>query len=340
MRFDFCIGNPPYQEELKDTSDRPVYNYFMDAAYSIASKVEFITPARFLFNAGKTPKEWNEKLLSDVHFKVLNYEPNSNRIFSNVSIAGGVAVTYRDKTKFFGSIGIFTNNVILDNIFHKVVDGSSFNNSLSEIICLQNKWNLDKLFDDYPHLSSKLGSNGRERRLTTNIFTVANEVFFANKHDDSDILIHGIVNSNHRTFKYISKEYLLDNGVLSSFKVLVCKSNPTGFGEILAKPFVAKPNEGFTQSFLSFGSFDNEYYAYNLVKYLSTKLCRCLLSLLKVTQDNPPSFWKYVPVQDFTDKSDIDWSKSVHEIDLQLYKKYGLSEEEIQFIEEKVKPMA
>ena len=64
-----------------------------------------------------------------------------------------------------------------------------------------------------------------------------------------------------------------------------------------------------------------------------------MLGILKVTQDNPPDTWRYVPLQDFTSKSDIDWSKSVHEIDLQLYKKYKLSKEEIKFIEEKVKAM-
>ena len=72
--FDYVIGNPPYQEEARDTSDKPVYNIFMDAAYEVGRKVELITPARFLFNAGKTPKAWNEKMLNDEHFKVLYFE--------------------------------------------------------------------------------------------------------------------------------------------------------------------------------------------------------------------------------------------------------------------------
>ncbi|MCH4007241.1 MAG: hypothetical protein LKE86_08795 [Eubacterium sp.] len=65
-----------------------------------------------------------------------------------------------------------------------------------------------------------------------------------------------------------------------------------------------------------------------------------MLGVLKITQDNNPEKWKYVPLQDFTDKSDIDWSKSVHDIDLQLYRKYGLDEDEINFIETHVKEMA
>lgn len=64
-----------------------------------------------------------------------------------------------------------------------------------------------------------------------------------------------------------------------------------------------------------------------------------MLGVLKITQDNPPEKWKYVPLQDFTSTSDIDWTKSIHEIDLQLYDKYGLTEEERDFIETHVKAM-
>ena len=96
MKFDFVIGNPPYQETQEGTSDKPVYNDFMDAAYAVADRVELITPARFLFNAGKTPKVWNEKMLNDKHLKVLYYEQDSSKIFSNTDIKGGVAITYRD----------------------------------------------------------------------------------------------------------------------------------------------------------------------------------------------------------------------------------------------------
>ena len=76
------------------------------------------------------------------------------------------------------------------------------------------------------------------------------------------------------------------------------------------------------------------------MKYIKTKFARVMLGVLKITQDNTSAKWKYVPLQDFTSSSDIDWSKSIHEIDLQLYKKYGLSEDEINFIETNVKEMA
>lgn len=71
--FDYVIGNPPYQEDTQGTSDTPVYDRFMDSAFTVADKVELVHPARFLFNAGKTPKAWNEKMLNDPHFKVLQF---------------------------------------------------------------------------------------------------------------------------------------------------------------------------------------------------------------------------------------------------------------------------
>ena len=76
-----------------------------------------------------------------------------------------------------------------------------------------------------------------------------------------------------------------------------------------------------------------------ILKYVKSKFARCMLGILKVTQDNTKKVWEFVPVQDFTSNSDIDWSKSVSEIDKQLYSKYGLSDDEITFIEEKIKPM-
>lgn len=128
MKFDFVIGNPPYQETLENTSDKPVYNEFMNAAYETADAVELITPARFLFNAGKTSKAWNQKMLSDEYLKVLLYEPDSGKIFPNTDIKGGVAVTYRDTNKNVGAIGDFTPYQELNSILHKVKIEKIFDN--------------------------------------------------------------------------------------------------------------------------------------------------------------------------------------------------------------------
>ena len=336
MKFDFAIGNPPYQEETVDTSDKPIYNIFMDGAYDVADKVELITPARFLFNAGKTPKAWNEKMLADPHLKVLEYTQRSGEVFSSTDIKGGVAVTYRDATKECGAITTFSTFPELNSILHKVITANGFE-SLEPMFVLQNKWNLDELYKAHPECRKKIGSGGKERRLTTSIFTL--DVFHDEKAKD-DVKILGLATGNKRIYKYVKSCYLAPHQNLHKYKVIVPKSNGSGaIGEVLSTPLCGTPLCGYTQSFIGIGAFDKKSEAENCLKYVKTKFARTMLGVLKVTQDNPPNTWRYVPLQDFTSKSDIDWSKSVKEIDQQLYRKYKLSKAEIKFIETHVKEM-
>lgn len=108
----------------------------------------------------------------------------------------------------------------------------------------------------------------------------------------------------------------------------------------MTPPIIEPPFVGATETFISVGGFNTNEEAISAVKYIKTKFARVLLGVLKVTQHLTPQKWKYVPLQDFTPDSDIDWSKSVSEIDRQLYAKYGLDENEIEFIETHVKEMS
>lgn len=342
MKFDFCIGNPPYQEELEGTSDKPVYNFFIDAANEVAEKTELITPARFLFNAGKTPKEWNLKMLQDKHFKVLEFNPDANNVFPNVTFTGGIAISYRDNTKVFGAIEVFSKFKELQSILEKVKKKNNI--SLPDIMVLQNRFDLEALYEDFPDCKEKISSDGRERRIVSSAFQKLS-VFHEDK-QDNDIVVWGIVNTNSRGVRYINRKYIEENENFKYYKVLVPKANGSGaIGEVvptvlIGEPFVVQRFVGYTQSFIGIGKFDNIIEANACLKYVKSKFARCMLGVLKITQDNPPDRWRYVPLQDFTDKSDIDWSKSIKEIDRQLYKKYGLTEEEINFIELHVKEMA
>ena len=337
MKFDVVIGNPPYQEQTEGTSDKPIYNYMMDGAEEVSDRVCLITPARFLFNAGKTPKEWNRKKLNDPHFKVLYYEQDSSKVFPNTDIKGGVAITYTDKEKEFGAIGTFIVFPELSNIFHKVVSYSGFAPIIS-IIYLQNKFDLEKLYADFPEYSRIIGSQGREKRLTTSIFTQL-PLFSSDKKNEMDIRVIGLINNN-RESKFMPKKYLDEHENLEKYKVILPKANGTGaIGEVLSTPLIGEPLIGYTQSFISFGSFEEISEAENCMKYIKTKFARALLGTLKITQDNNKETWANVPLQDFTVDSDIDWSQSIEDIDRQLYRKYGLSQEEIEFIESKVRAM-
>ena len=118
------------------------------------------------------------------------------------------------------------------------------------------------------------------------------------------------------------------------------KANGSGaIGEVLSTPLIGEPLIGYTQSFIGIGSVSTELEAEAILKYVKSKFARSMLGILKITQDNPPERWALVPLQDFTHASDINWSKSVSEIDQQLYVKYRLSQKEIDFIESHVKEM-
>jgi len=336
FKFDVVIGNPPYQEEAvgKGTQTPPIYHKFMDEAYEIAERVSFITPARFLYNAGATPKVWNRKMLEDEHLKIKYFEQDSSKVFSNTDIKGGVVVTYRDAKSNFGAVGTFTAfqelNRILDKVKKKNIE------SIKGIFYNRGAYRYtEKVDTDFPDERARAqGEN--EYRVETHAFDRLNFIFFDNKPDDGHeyIQLLGLQN-NKRTYKWIRSEYVSEHESLKKYKIFLPKSNGSGaLGEVLSTPLI-----GTTETFLTVGSFNTKNEANALLKYICTKFARVLLGVLKITQDNTSEKWKYVPLQDFTSKSDIDWSKSVREIDRQLYKKYDLDESEIEFIESHVKEM-
>lgn len=343
MRFDFVVGNPPYQDETLGEQKNympPVYHLFMDSAYSISDKVELVTPARFLFDAGSTPAVWNKKMLTDKHLKILFYEPDSSKVFPNINFRGGVAVSYRDAGKDYGEIEVFTPYKELNGILKKILPIVK-EHSLADIAISRTSYRLtDTMHKENPKAMSCL-TKGHPYDMATNIFDLLPFVFHTNKPNDGKeyIMVVGREN-NERCYKYIRRDYVNEVSNLSKYKVLLTKASGKGeFGEGLASLILGFPMLANTETFLSIGNFDTESEALHLQAYIKSKFLRALLSVLKVTQDITPIKFKYVPLQDFTMSSDIDWSQSISSIDLQLYDKYGLSEEERNFIEKHVKEM-
>ena len=149
---------------------------------------------------------------------------------------------------------------------------------------------------------------------------------------------------NRRAYRWIKKEYLVvrypDDNNIFNYKIYIPKASGRGtFGERISEAEIGEPYEFSTPTFIGIGKFSTFLEAENASKYIKTKFLRTLLGVLKITQDIVPSKFKYVPIQDFSDKSDIDWSKSIPEIDKQLYKKYSFTKDEIDFIETNVKEM-
>ena len=346
MKFDVVIGNPPYQQEGKGDNARaePIYHDFMELSYKLSDLTTLITPGRFLFNAGQTPKAWNDKMLSDTHLKIVMYEQNSGKIFPRTDIKGGVVITLRDVKQEFEPIGVFTAFKELNEIIKKVEPSLKSGNFSSLVSSRGNFRFSDKFFRDFPNASNKLGK-GSGNMIVSNAFEKLPSVFV----DDASISqgylkLLGRLNGR-RKYKYIKREYVLDNEYIDCYKVMIPEANGSGaIGEVLSTPLIGAPLIGApligaTDTFICVGPFKDNMTAENVLKYVKTKFSRTMLGVKKATQHNPRNTWEFVPLQDFTAHSDIDWTKSIPEIDQQLYRKYNLTKEEIDFIETKVQAM-
>ncbi|MDW2928014.1 Eco57I restriction-modification methylase domain-containing protein [Mesomycoplasma ovipneumoniae] len=338
VNFGSIIGNPPYQENnsLRNRDDS-IYNLFMEMGYSISDICIFVTPARFLNNVGSTPTIWNNKMLNDQHFKVERYAAKSTDIFEHVDIKGGIAITSRNQNLIYEPIEMFVSSNILREIYQKVkIKSNNFEDNISSLMYVQNKFNLKNVFDDFPKLENIIK---KEKRITSSAFKDYNELFKEHRFNNS-VQIYGRV-SNKRTYMWMHKKYLEPHDNFEFYKVFVPAANGSGaLGEVLSTPVIGYPVIGYTQTFISLGKFKTEQEAEALLKYIKSKFARLMLGLKKTTQNNKTKeTWSKIPMQDFTEKSDIDWTKSIVEIDEQLFDKYNLSIEERQHIKKSIKDM-
>ena len=342
MKFNAVVSNPPYQEEGENTRKAPIYHLFYDMAFKLTDKATLITPARYLFRAGQTPKDWMERILSNPHFKVVRFYQKSAELFDNVDIKGGIAIGFYDAHSNFGPIKLFFAYEELKTIVNKVLQHQSFiNGGLAPIVSSEGAYRFSALaLNEQPHILQVQGK-GTAAKIISSTVEKLTDVFTEEKPKDAfDYMkILSRIN-NRREYRWIRRDYVQPVENLDYYKVLVPKANGSGaIGEILSTPVVGVPVVGYTDTFIGIGVFDTEEAATACLKYIKTKFARTMLGTLKATQDNPRKTWTNVPMQDFTPASDIDWSQSVEEIDKQLYRKYNLCPEEVSFIERMIRPM-
>jgi len=341
VKFSAIVGNPPYQANIEGRGDQPpIYHLFLEESYKLSNKVAIIHPARFLFNAGLTPKTWNQKMLQDPHLKVEYFEQKSANVFANTDIKGGVAITYRDTDKDFGAIDVFTSYPELNSILHKVESRSE--PTLDKEITGRGVYRLtNEALADHPEIE-KLQSAGHKTDVGSGAFKVLRDVvLFDKKPSDASEYVQVIgLQDSKRKYLWINRKYLSNPGNFEKYKIIIPKANGSGaLGEVLSTPLIGDPLIGYTETFIGIGAYETKAEAEAALKYVKSKFARTMLGVLKITQDNPRGKWAKVPVQDFTKDSEIDWLQSVANIDKQLYAKYGLDENEINFIETRVRVM-
>lgn len=348
MKFDYIIGNPPYQDEAPgaSTSDKPIYHLFMNESYKVSDRVLLITPGRYLFNAGGTPKSWNKLMLEDEHFKVIEYEQDAAKFFDRVTFTGGVAIGYHDCTKKFPPIGVFVPWAELRAIRDSVVKRADFV-PFSSIVSGRTPYLFtDRFHKENPTAHERL-SKGHDMDISSNAFESLPDVFLSSTNEGIELYRVLGRSENKRAYRWIRKEYARgrDESSVDKWKVFLPKANGASgmLGEqaarLISKPEIGRPGDIATDTFIVVGPFSREAEAAAANKYLLCKFARVLLGTLKVTQINSRETWSNVPLQDFSSLSDIDWAKPIPEIDRQLYKKYKLTKQEVAFIESHVKEM-
>lgn len=343
MKFNAVVGNPPYQimDGGAKASAQPIYNYFVE--FSKTLKPEFFTlimPSRWMIG-GKGLDKFRSNMIHDTHIKKLFDHLNSTDCFSNVEIKGGVCyflwqLNYNDKCE----IHTFTvKGEVKSSRFLSTGEDDIY---IRAEILVEIKDKVSKLNEEkFSTIVSARKPYGLEAETMVNAskYGLPN---FNTAYIKSYFKVFGLGEKGKRQWKYIPKTYPLPkiSPCFMKYKVFIAEAYGCGaLGEVPSTPVLSTPGELCTETFLEIGPFNTEKEADNVIKYIKTKFFRLLVGIQKQTQHTTQKVYRFVPIQDFTPKSDIDWSKSIAEIDEQLFKKYNLNEEEINYIKTNVQEM-
>lgn len=344
MKFDAIVGNPPYH--LNDgggigDSATPIYNYFVTLSKKLRPcYISMIMPARWM-KGGKGLKNFRDEMVNDISLsKIFDYA-DAQICFSNIHIDGGICYFLWDK-----------NHIGLVEYFYQDLDGHNYTinrtlkSNYSDTIIRDARQTtiIEKVGSLTNSKFNCIVSTRNPYGLYADLFNSAgkyNNVFWTNETNPLSIKVYGVKGKKggaKRVVGYINKDCIEKSKGLQDYKLFFGKAYMTT-STTPPEIILAKPNEVCTETFLQIGPFKSESEANNCLKYIYTKFFRALLFFNRSSLNISTETFNLIPIQDFTDKSDIDWSKSISEIDQQLYKKYNLTEEEINFIESKIKPM-
>lgn len=343
VKFEAVVGNPPYQEDDggAQKSARPIYNYFVYMGKKLTSNyLSIIMPSRW-YAGGKGLDEFRDDMLNDTHICVLHDFLHPEEVFPDTNNRGGIcyfgwSTSYdnkKDKTEVVTHEGAGKTSITRRNLKTGTLNIFVRNNDSIRII--------DKIFPNNQKTISLENSISAAKAFGFRTFFIRDQLF-----RKSAIGLTAPVKCFGRgnTIGFVNLSDVRSHvDWIDKWKVYVPESNNIGteLNDDNQNAFVGSPNTICTETFLVVGAELelNEMSANNLCKYLKTRFARFLHSLAKISQHGTAKTYRFVPLQDFTDKSDIDWSKSVAEIDQQLYKKYNLDDSEIAFIESMIKPM-
>lgn len=324
MQFSVICGNPPYQlSDGGDTEERqrggaiPLYNKFICQAKSLNPKfISMVIPSRW-FAGGRGLDEFRDEMLHDTRVRNIVDFPVSSECFPGVEIKGGVCYFLWNRDNA-GQCEVTTirgaqKSICIRNLLENGVDTFiRYNESISILRKVRsfNQKSFAECVSSLKPFGLRTYVEGKDKRFNGAV------KLYANKH-----------------VGYISRSEISQNSDwIDKYKVYITRAYGAGEDfphQILNIPFIGEPNSCCTETYLLLGPFDTENVAQNVITYIKTKFFRFMVLLKKNTQDAPSRVYQFVPMQDFSHS----WTDDM------LYEKYGITEEEIAFIDSMIRPM-
>ena len=322
MTFDVIIGNPPYQLEDgggRESAAIPLYNLFVEQSMKLNPRyLVMIIPARW-YTGGRGLDYFRDLMINDHRLKEIHDFPETKDCFPGLNIRGGVCYFLWDNN-YNGMCHVY--NHIKENVDYRLrptrIEGTDVFIRYNRSISILNKVSefKEESLSNYVSVSRPFG-------MRSNFIE-----FDTIKKNPSDIKLYrfgqtGYINRNHIT---------RSSELINKWKVLVSKASPGGDEYphmIVSQPIISEPHSVCTETYLVIKDVESKEEAINLVSYIKTRFFRFMMSLIKNTQNISRGSYQFVPFQDFSHP----WT------DEMLYKKYGLSEDEIAFIESMIRPM-
>lgn len=344
MKFNVIVGNPPYQDKggSGGNNDAPIFQHFSRIATALSSNyASLIIPSRW-FAAGRENLlgDFRKEMLNNGLIEKLQVFSNSSSLFPAVEIKGGVCIYLENKNhksnlcsfELFQD-GQIQKSTIQLNAFDILIREPMLASIVTKVEKIRKSLNL-KTVDTIISSDTPFGipSNPKESKKTP--FKV-----YSNLSKEHDVLLFHI-EKLVRKVEYVKRSDIKKNvDAIDKYKVFITGSGGSGNdSKVLGYPEFGPKNSVCSQSYL-YSAFGTKKEAENFIKYIKTKFFRSIVSSIKITQSAPSKTYKFVPLENTSSKSDINWDKTIEEIDIQLFKKYKLSKDEIRYIDKKISYM-